>query len=207
MSVRNDDGYANTVTVCRTICACEYPQLQKVLARFRCLPHTLKSSTVYNGGNEHGWTSGRCSICTPLCNPSPTDWGVNAASCASTILLKGRILHTHVPVISFRYIKPKKSWAWECLGSPGVPGHPMRVNPPRRGTPAPSASGRGFWTSIRLQARRVHGDIGEINPKPRAGEAGTPQMNTVILSDSPIAFWRQAWDVAFLNCRKSMSVF
>ena len=50
---------------------------------------------------------------------------------------------------------------------------------------------RGFGTSIRLQARRVHGDIGEINPKPRAGEVGTPQMNTVILSDSPIAFWRQ----------------
>ena len=79
-----------------------------MLARFRCLQHTLTSSTVYNGGNEHGWTSGRCSICTPLCNPSPTDWGVNAASCASTILLKGRILHTHVPVNFFSIHQAQK---------------------------------------------------------------------------------------------------
>ena len=95
-----------------------------MLARFRCLPHTLKSSTVYNGGNEHGWTSGRCSICTPLCNPSPTDWGVNAASCASTILLKGRILHNHVPVNYFSIHQAQKvvgvgmSRQSGCAGAP-----------------------------------------------------------------------------------------
>ena len=177
-----------------------------MLARFRCLPHTLKSSTVYNGGNEHGWTSGRCSICTPLCNPSPTDWGVNAASCASTILLKGRILHNHVPVNYFSIHQAQKIVGVGMSRQSGCAGAPdARQSTAPRDTC--TASGRGFGTSIRLQAQRVHGDIGEINPKPRAGEAGTPQMNTVILSDSPIAFWRQAWDVAFLNSRKSMSVF
>ena len=170
---------------------------------------TVEFDCLQFGGNEHGWTRGRCSICTPLCNPSPTDWGVNAASCASTILLKGRILHNHVPVNYFSIHQAQKivgvgmSRQSGCAGAPDA----RQSTAPRDTCAVCVWAGRGFGTSIRLQAERVHGDIGEINPKPRAGEAGTPQMNTVILSDSPIAFWRQAWDVAFLNSRKSMSVF
>ena len=35
-----------------------------------------------------------------------TDWGVNAAACASTSSLAGRVLHTHVLIKYFLSIKP-----------------------------------------------------------------------------------------------------